>query len=71
MRYTPHSRHRMARCGIPQRLLRFVLYHGRADGVRHVLDKGGISIVDDDGAVITTRNFEQLVERPRSGSGCK
>lgn len=86
MRYTLHSRHRMARRGIPQKLVEFALRHGRVEGDRHVLDrdesrrvvaslqqelrlamrvldKGGITVVESDGAVITTFNRDQPVCR--------
>lgn len=86
MRFTLHSRHRMSRRGIPQRLVDFALQHGRIEGDRrvldrretqrviamlqeelrlamHVLDKGGIAVVEDDGNVITTWNRDQPVCR--------
>jgi hypothetical protein len=47
MRLTLHSRHRMSQRGIPQRL------------AMHVLDKGGITVVEDNGGVITTWNRNQ------------
>ena len=82
MRRTLHSRHRMARAGIPQRLVSFALHHGRVEGdrhvldrreairvmeslqaelrlARHVLDKGGITVVEDNGEVLTTWNQDQ------------
>jgi hypothetical protein len=82
MRYTLHSRQRMAQRGIPQRLVEFALRHGRIEGDRHVLDrkesrrvvnsmqqelrlalhvldKGGITVVEGDDAVITTFNRDQ------------
>lgn len=88
MRFTLHSRHRMARRGIPQRLVRFALRHGRIEGDRHVLDrretkrlieslqedlrlamhvldKGGVTVVEEDGGVITTWNSDQPANRPR------
>ena len=88
MRFTLHSRHRMSRRGIPQRLVDFTLRHGRIVGDRrvldrreatrvvealreelrpamHVLDKGGITVVEDDGSVITTWNFDQPTRRPQ------
>lgn len=87
MRFTLHSRHRMAQRGIPQRLVGFALRHGRIEGDRHildrretrrvvealqeelrlamhVLDKGGITVVEDGGGVISTWNQEQPVRRP-------
>ena len=86
MRYTLHSRQRMAQRGIPQRLVEFALRHGRIEGDRHildrresrrvvdslqqelrlalhVLDKGGITVVEGDGAVITTFNRDQPVQQ--------
>lgn len=89
MRFTLHSRHRMARRGIPQRLVRLALRHGRIEGDRHVLDrretkrlvealqedlrlamhvldKGGITVVEDSGGVITTWNRDEPVRRPRT-----
>lgn len=89
MRFTLHSRHRMARRGIPQRLVRLALHHGRIEGDRHVLDrretkrlvetlqedlrlamhvldKGGITVVEDNGGVITAWNREEPVRRPRT-----
>lgn len=88
MRFTQHSRHRMARRGIPQRLVDFTLRHGRIEGDRrvldrretrllvaslqedlrlamHVLDKGGVTVVEEDGSVITTWNREEPIRRPR------
>lgn len=89
MRFTLHSRHRMSRRGIPQRLVTFALRHGRIEGDRHVLDrretrrlidslqedlrlamhildKGGITVVEEDGGtIITTWNTEEPVHRPR------
>ncbi len=84
MRYTLHSRQRMAQRGIPQRLVEFALRHGRIEGDRHVLDrkesrrvvdslqqelrlalhvldKGGVTVVEGDGAVITTFNRDPPV----------
>lgn len=89
MRFTLHSRHRMSRRGIPQRLVDFALRHGRIEGDRrvldrreakrvveqlreelrlamHVLDKGGITVVEADGSVITTWNREQPPRRPQA-----
>lgn len=89
MRFTQHSRHRMARRGIPQRLVNFALRHGRVEGDRHVLDrretrllveslqedlrlamhvldKGGVTVVEEDGNVITTWNNGESVRRPRA-----
>jgi hypothetical protein len=37
MRFTLHSRQRMAQRGIPHRLVDFTLRHGRVEGDRHVL----------------------------------
>ncbi|MEO6080904.1 MAG: DUF4258 domain-containing protein [Steroidobacteraceae bacterium] len=87
MRFTLHSRHRMSRRGIPQRLVAFALQHGRVEGDRHildrrearrvveslqaelrlamhVLDKGGITVVDGQDCVITTWNRDEPVRRP-------
>jgi len=87
VRFTLHSRHRMSRRGIPQRLVNFALRFGRVEGDRHVLDrrearrvveslqedlrlamhvldKGGLTVVEDDGHVITTWNRDQPVRRP-------
>jgi hypothetical protein len=36
---------------------------------RRILDKGGITVVEDHGAVITTFNREQPVHRPRPARG--
>jgi hypothetical protein len=89
MRFTLHSRHRMAQRGIPQRLVDFTLRHGRIEGDRHVLDrretkrlvkslqedlrvamhvldKGGVTVVEEDGGVITTWNSAQPSRRPRA-----
>lgn len=86
MRFTLHSRHRMARRGIPQRLVDFALQHGRIEGDRavldrqetkrivaalqaelrvamRVLDKGGVTVVTDQGAILTTWNQDQPVRR--------
>jgi hypothetical protein len=86
MRYTLHSRQRMAQRGIPQRLVEFALRHGRIEGDRHVLDrkesrrvvnslqqelrlalhvldKGGITVVEGDDAVITAFNRDQPVQQ--------
>ena len=35
----------------------------------HVLDKGGVTVVEEDGGVITTWNSEEPVRRPRSEAG--
>ena len=87
MRLTLHSRHRMSRRGIPQRLVAFALQHGRVEGDRHildrrearriveslqaelrlamhVLDKGGVTVVDGDQGVITTWNSDQPIPKP-------
>lgn len=86
MTTTLHARHRMSRRGIPQRLVKFALQHGRIEGDRHVLDrrevrrlveslqdelriamhvldKGGITVVEDHGAVITTWNRAEPVRQ--------
>jgi hypothetical protein len=86
MTSTLHARHRMARRGIPQRLVEFTLHHGRIEGDRHildrreirrvvetlqaelriamhVLDKGGVTVVEDHGTVITTWNRSQPVQQ--------
>ena len=39
MRFTLHSRQRMAQRGIPHRLVAFTLRYGRVEGDRHVLDR--------------------------------
>jgi hypothetical protein len=88
MRFTLHSRQRMAQRGIPHRLVDFTLRHGRVEGDRHVLDrretkrlveslqqelrvamhvldKGGVTVVEESGGVITTWNSEEPVRRPR------
>lgn len=89
MRFTQHSRHRMSRRGIPQRLVTLALQHGRVEGDRHILDrretrrlveslqaelrlamhvmdKGGVTVVEGDGAVVTTWNVATPVRRSRS-----
>lgn len=70
MRFTLHSRHRMSRRGIPQRLVAFALQHGRVEGDRHVLDRREAELIAGADALLITAGADMSADSgPFSGSG--
>ena len=65
MNISHHAGQRMNQRGIPRRLVEFTMKHGRIEGDKRVLDKGGVTVVESGGTVVTTYNSATTHPKPR------